>query len=151
MFDFKSVFLPMFYPCIIQPFNFFFCYKSFTSLAFRSIFEAVSVPTLLPLCLPQSLYQYNMCPGRFFGEPTYYGHHPEDDTDIKAFPLIVRVNQVLLQFLFKKFFFFTHPFFQTFVIMKSELTLDHNVVKFSTRFSRLGLVLRWIHNTLTML
>ena len=90
-----------------------------------------------------------MCPGRFFGVPPYYGL--QDDTDTKAFPLIVRINQVLLQFLFKKFFFLTHPCFQTFVIVKSKLTPDHNIVNFSTRFTRLGLVLRWIHNTLTML
>ena len=45
----------------------------------------------------------------------------------------------------------SHPFFQTFVIVKRKLTPDHNIVKFSTRFTRLGPVLRWIHNTLTML
>ena len=42
-----------------------------------------------------------MYPGLFFaGEPTYYSH--PDDTDTKALPLIVRINQVLLWFLFKK-------------------------------------------------
>ena len=30
----------------------------------------------------------------FFGEPTYNGH--QDDTDTKAFPLIVLINHVLL-------------------------------------------------------
>ena len=47
--------------------------------------------------------------------------------------------------------FFTDPFFQTFVILKRKLTPDHNIAKFSTGFTRLGLVLRWIHNTLTTL
>lgn len=78
-----------------------------------------------------------MCPGRFFGEPTYYGH--PDDTDTKAFPFL------------KRKMFLNSYFFPTFVIVKRKLTPDHNIVKFSTRFTRLGLVLRWIHNTLTML
>ena len=43
---------------------FFFCYKTFTSLL---AFRRSHCPYLLPLCLPQSLYHYNMCPGRFFG------------------------------------------------------------------------------------
>ena len=69
-------------------------------------------------------------------------------TDTKAFPLIVRINPCYCSFFFKSNFF-THPFFQTFVIVKSELMPDHNIVKFSIRFTRLGLVLRWIHITMS--
>ena len=64
---------------------------------------------------------------------------------------MIRTPRHFLCSFFLKSFFFTHPFFQTFVIVKSELTPDHNIVKFSTTFTRLGLVLLWIHNTLTML
>ena len=52
-------------------------------------------------------------------------------------------NRVLLEFLFEKKvkMFITDPFFQTFVIIvKSKLTPGHNIVKFSGRFTRLGLV-----------
>ena len=37
---------------------------------------------------------------------------------------------------------FTNPFFfQNFVMVKSKLTPSHDIVKFSRRFTRLGLVL----------
>ena len=135
MFDFRPVFLPVFDPCTIQPFNFFFLLQKFHFLGFSK--QSVFLPFFLFVCHSPYINTTCMCPGRFFGEPTYYGH--PDDTDTKAFPFL------------KRKMFLNSYFFPTFVIVKRKLTPDHNIVKFSTRFTRLGLVLRWIHNTLTML
>ena len=129
----------MFDPCTMWPFNIyiFFLVQKFHFLGFSK--QSVFLPFFLFVC--HSRYINTTCVLDIFSESSL----------ITAIKMIRTPRHFLYSFFLKCFFFFTHPFVQTFVIVKSKLTPDHNIVKFSTTFTRLGLVLRWIHNTLTML
>ena len=90
------------------------------------------------LFLPSSLsalvfIPIQQVPETFFGEPTY-GHHG-------IVPSVSVLTGFYCSFFLKIYMVFTDTFFQNFVMVKSKLTPSHDIVKFSSRFTRLGLVL----------
>ena len=65
-----------------------------------------------------------------------YGHMAPNVSVLTGFYL-----RTVSSFFLKSKMFFTDPVFQTFVKVKIKLTPGHNIVKFSSRFTRLGFVL----------